>query len=537
MSELSIPGTNLRSFIFRKLPAILTPISDIVTAKSNIFFTSKRLPWMIIFLGVALRLAQYLANRSLWLDESYIALNIVQRSFSQLFGPLDYHQVAPIGFLLIEKVAVQAFGNTEYALRLFPLFSGIVALLLLYKLASWYLAPRATIIALGLFSIADPLIYYSSEVKQYSSDVAVALILYLIAVRCSEREKLTLGQATILGIVGSIAIWFSHPAIFILAGIGTTLTLVSLKNKEWQKISQLSIVASFWLLNFVLFYFVFARKDLSNIESLATAWGQGRTTAGVFMPFLPLSLSEIMWFVKAFTEIFFPTGLSAAIAALPFIVACVSALQQRNGKFFILLSPIVFALLASGFDRYPFSGRLLLFVGPAVLIVIADGLNEIRDKTRHAPIIWITVVALLFFPRVIDATYYLKEPRTKEEISPAISYLKEHRRDKDVIYLYCMAYYSFRYYQNKYGFTDNDYIVGILSRDNWRKYIADLDKLRGYPRVWLVFSHVYRGNEVDEERLYLYHLDSIGKRLDSFKTVGAAVYLYDLTGPLPAKQL
>jgi len=159
MSELSIPGTNLRSFIFRKLPAILTPISDIVTAKSNIFFTSKRLPWMIIFLGVALRLAQYLANRSLWLDESYIALNIVQRSFSQLFGPLDYHQVAPIGFLLIEKVAVQAFGNTEYALRLFPLFSGIVALLLLYKLASWYLAPRATIIALGLFSIADPLIY------------------------------------------------------------------------------------------------------------------------------------------------------------------------------------------------------------------------------------------------------------------------------------------------------------------------------------------------------------------------------------------
>jgi len=229
--------------------------------------------------------------------------------------------------------------------------------------------------------------------------------------------------------------------------------------------------------------------------------------------------------------------LSAAIAALPFIVACVSALQQRNGKFFILLSPIVFALLASGFDRYPFSGRLLLFVGPAVLIVIADGLNEIRDKTRHAPIIWITVVALLFFPRVIDATYYLKEPRTKEEIRPAISYLKDHRQDKDVIYLYCMAYYSFKYYQNKYGFTDNDYIVGIWSRDNWRKYIADLDKLRGHPRVWLVFSHVYRGNGVDQERLYLYHLDSIGKKLDSFNTVGAAVYLYDLTGPLPSKQL
>ncbi len=94
MSEPVILGINLRSFIIRKLPAILTPISDIVTAKSNIFFTSKRLPWMIIFLGVALRLAQYLANRSLWLDESYIALNIVQRSFSQLLQPLDFNQAA-----------------------------------------------------------------------------------------------------------------------------------------------------------------------------------------------------------------------------------------------------------------------------------------------------------------------------------------------------------------------------------------------------------------------------------------------------------
>ncbi len=474
MSELSNPGTNLRSFIFRKFPAILTPLSDIVTAKSNIFFSSKRLPWMIIFLGVALRLAQYLANRSLWLDESYIALNIVQRSFSQLFGPLDYHQVAPIGFLLIEKVAVQAFGNTEYALRLFPLLCGIVALFLFYKLAPSYLAPRAVTLGLGLFSIADPSIYYSSEVKQYSSDVTVALILYLIAIRYWEQEKPTFGHKAIFGIVGSIAIWFSQ---------------------------------------------------------------KGRSR-GSFMPFVPISFSEIAWFVNSFSEIFgIPIGLSSTVAALPFIVGCASVFHQRKEKFAILILPIFFTLLASGFDRYPFNGRLLLFIGPSVLIVIAEGLNQIRDKTLHAPIIWITVVALLFVPRVIDATYYLKEPRTKEEIRPAISYLKEHRRDKDVIYLYCMAYYSFKYYQNKYGFTDNDYIVGIWSRDNWRKYIADLDKLRGHPRVWLVFSHVYRGNGVDEEKLYLYHLDSIGKKLDSFNTVGAAVYLYDLTGPLPSKQL
>ena len=313
MSELSNPGTNLRSFIFRKFPAILTPLSDIVTAKSNIVFSSKRLPWMIIFLGVALRLAQYLANRSLWLDESYIALNIVQRSFSQLFGPLDYHQVAPIGFLLIEKVAVQAFGNTEYALRLFPLLCGIVALFLFYKLAPSYLAPRAVTLGLGLFSIADPSIYYSSEVKQYSSDVTVALILYLIAIRYWEQEKPTFGHKAIFGIVGSIAIWFSHAAVFVLSGIGISLLLVSLKRKNWTKVSEVSITCSFWLASFAVFYFFFLRKDLSNVESLAILWGKGRSR-GSFMPFVPISFSEIAWFVNSFSEIFgIPTGLSSTV--------------------------------------------------------------------------------------------------------------------------------------------------------------------------------------------------------------------------------
>ena len=38
----------------------------------------------IIALGVVLRLAQYLSNRVLWLDEARLALNIVNRSVTEL---------------------------------------------------------------------------------------------------------------------------------------------------------------------------------------------------------------------------------------------------------------------------------------------------------------------------------------------------------------------------------------------------------------------------------------------------------------------
>ena len=77
----------------------------------------------ICLIGAIVRLTQYFANRSLWLDEAMLANNIVPRSFSDLARALDHGQVAPIGFLWIEKALVSILGNNEFALRLFPLRS------------------------------------------------------------------------------------------------------------------------------------------------------------------------------------------------------------------------------------------------------------------------------------------------------------------------------------------------------------------------------------------------------------------------------
>ena len=71
--------------------------------------------------------------------------------------------------------------------------------------------------------------------------------------------------------------------------------------------------------------------------------------------------------------------------------------------------------------------------------------------------------------------------------------------------------------------------MGVNSWDNWDEYIQDLDKLRGNSRVWLLFAHVWQGNGIDEERFFLDHLDSIGRRLDTATSTGASVYLYDLS--------
>ncbi|MBK8875589.1 MAG: hypothetical protein IPN13_17395 [Bacteroidetes bacterium] len=66
----------------------------------------KQINWIgagFIVVGVGLSILNFMNFRSLWLDEAMLALNIVNKSAMELLQPLDYNQVAPIGFLLIEK--------------------------------------------------------------------------------------------------------------------------------------------------------------------------------------------------------------------------------------------------------------------------------------------------------------------------------------------------------------------------------------------------------------------------------------------------
>ena len=59
--------------------------------------------WLAVVVGALLRLERYLSNRSLWLDESLLALNLREKSLHGVLGTLDYNQSAPAGFLVIEK--------------------------------------------------------------------------------------------------------------------------------------------------------------------------------------------------------------------------------------------------------------------------------------------------------------------------------------------------------------------------------------------------------------------------------------------------
>src|SRR5262245_53036591 len=180
------------------------------------------LAWACIGIGMAIRVVQYFANRSLWYDEALLARNIVGRSFSGLLLPLD-RSGAPLGFLMVEKMSVIVFGANEWALRLIPFLGSIVPIVLLYSLANTSVSETAGPIAVRLFAFGEPLIYYAAAVKQYSTDVTFTIMVVLLTLAVAERDDLSPAWLGGYGLAGAIAVWFSHPAVFVLAACGLTL--------------------------------------------------------------------------------------------------------------------------------------------------------------------------------------------------------------------------------------------------------------------------------------------------------------------------
>jgi hypothetical protein len=120
---------------------------------------------------------------------------------------------------------------------------------------------------------------------------------------------------------------------------------------------------------------------LSNVstevaEILEDYWKEG------FMPFPPRSLADVRWFGETFLHLFEdPVGLGfTAIAAMVFLIGCAAIFSEKQQRGLILLSPLFFALLASGFRKYSFNGRLLLFLIPAIFILVASQLSSYLSR-------------------------------------------------------------------------------------------------------------------------------------------------------------
>jgi uncharacterized membrane protein len=477
----------------------------------------------LVFAGFVLRLRQYFSGRSLWLDEAMLANNILSRTFTGLFQPLSDNQGAPVGFLLLQKTITLILGNSEYALRLLPFVAGILSLAAMFALMRKITSPFVGTLALALFAFSPALVYYASEVKQYSSDVAIALGLCLLYLKY-EQAEINPKDAVLLALAGTFAVWVSHPALFVLGGIGLALFLLSVREKNSHRMITLLLIAAAWSLSLGALYFVNLRQ-LASHQFFQDFWREG------FLPrALPDALAWLGYSLYAPFADLLGLRTQYVFTAFLFLIGLVG-LTRRLPRLGLALALIfILALFASFLTLYPFAGRMVLFLAPALILLLADGTEAVAALfARPAWLAWTVRLALtgylLFGPLTIAAENFTA-PKTREHIRPTMEYLRDFRKDGDLVYIYYWAEHAVHYYAPKYGFEMSDFIIGTDHHDQPEAYRAELDSLRGNSRVWFLFSHVYEDGDFNERDYILGYLDSVGKLLREYRVPGTSIYLY-----------
>jgi hypothetical protein len=479
----------------------------------------------LFVIGVAIRLYFLGMGRSLWLDEAMLSLNIVERSMLDLFQPLGYKQAAPLGFLISEKAAIMIFGNSDYILRLFPFLFGAGSVLLIYPVARKYSAGWAPIIALLLLAVTPSAIYYSAEVKQYSSEIFTTLVLIYFAPRLLNRD---VSRAEMLGfgLVAATAQWFSLSSLFVTAGIYLTLGLHYLKSKDWKKVFLFGASALIWLVNLLFLYFI-SFRFLTDNKALASYWNAF---------FAPMPSSESLgWYHNALFEFlrypadFPPSLLTAALM----LIGLVSFGLRKWELLLFLTMPILLALIASGLKKYPFEGRLLLFLLPYAIFMVAEGVERIRVlfAEKHeavAAAAALALVAYLSLFEIDEKVERLHHLSTREHIKPLMKRIAENRRKSDQIYIYYGAAPAFKYYSARFGFSDDDYLRGRSHRKHPEKYAEDLARITHSGRVWMLFTHKCPSCEVNEEELIVERMKRHYERaVLAEKQNDASLYLFE----------
>ena len=493
--------------------------------------TIPRLSTFLVLLGVALRVWAYAADPAFWLDEVLLARNIVGLPLRDLVtAPLYLDQVAPRGFLLVEKLAVLALGKSELVLRLFPFLCGIAGLFLFRRLAERTLEGWAVPLAIALCAIGIPFIRYGTEVKQYHVDATAAILLLLVALDLRGREVST-RRLWLVGLAGFILTWLSQASVLVMAGIGAAYAVMWLVSRDRSVARVLLVVMPVWALAAVAAILA-GRQSMtpSTRAFMQDFWATG------FFPLPFGSLADLQWFWVQALSMFTEPGLLRWRWPVLFLAVALLGMvrlwRTRRDVALLLLGPLAVALAAAVGQQYPFRGRLAFYLIPGLLLAVAAGAEWIRRAaSRLHPSVGGAAMAALLVPPILA----LAEAPPPYDIEPhhaMLGHLQRHRRPGDAVHVFPLSRIGVLYYGPRYGLRPDEWTTSVCDRNDTRAFVRDVDRYRGAARLWLVTSGArpYRTARPAVQG----YLGTIGVKVDSLVRPSlqfgwVSLELYDLT--------
>ncbi len=371
--------------------------------------------WLILALAALLRFWG-LGVKQLWLDE---ILQLLHSSPDTLQGILEGvardRGGAPLDYLIQHVFITNLGGPIEWTARMHAALFGVLAVYLIYALCqTLFHNPRWSLLSALLLCFYPFHHHYSQEARPYSLFALLILILYFLFFRLLKEDRLRL--------------WIGFAMAACLAFYTHAFTVIAL-------FGQLLILGYFQLLR---------RERLSTALRRATVFLCCSALAvAAYVPWLRYSYFNAKGdsppgnVVRLFFEMVKGLGDGSYPLAIVLILCAAAGVYRlgalrysfESGALLLwVLTPFPLVLIILNLRNYFFSARQLIFVVPALIILVAVGADYIGQRYRRR--YFSPVMILILISVVVIALHYRDK---RDDLRAVGQYLKMNVRSTDVI--------------------------------------------------------------------------------------------------------
>jgi hypothetical protein len=363
------------------------------------------------------------------------------------------------------------------------------------------------------------LIRYVCEVKPYEIDALVSALLLLTGA-CLLRRWRT-GDLLCFMAAAMIAPWFSYTSCFVSGAVGTTAALQYFSARQPKRALLIAAATGVAALSFLINYYYFCKSPSSAMMAMhRDEW--------LRLP--PRNLSDIRLDGSLLLEsLVSPGGFDLPVIGLLLLgLGAAAFFMERNSLGALLGCTVLLGIIGSQAAKYPWTGRLLLFLVPVMCLAAGFGMQFIGQsmERRRFQMTAALICVLTLLPLGYTQFRRTVRPFLHQGAQTAMDLISARAPAGSQVFIDDYSTPVFRFYDRHGEFSARFHVIGSgLFMQDEEVYRQQLLALKGKGKVWVFFPDYYIGG-TDHPASVLATLDTIGHREDAIDLFTSKAYLY-----------
>jgi hypothetical protein len=469
-----------------------------------------------------------LARPSLWHDEG-ISVYIASKGVREILRETGATDHPPLYFLLLHFWLGLA-GKSEFSVRFFSVFWGVISIALLYPLGLRIFGVGNAQLAMFLLASSPFFVRYAQEARGYTLWVALILASFYFLGRGWKENAPRFWLAYSLSALATLYTHFF--SAFALAAQAAYVSFRLLLRADGRLFPWPKRAITFSFLSVALGFLPWIPCLIYQVKFNATYW-PGTLNLGK-------ALREWLRAFAVGETLSGPWARAGEILFLAFIVVGIVAafanFRKQKHRFFIAFYPAfalaTFALLLFSFalNHPKYHPRYLLPTLPLALLLFSNGVDFLKGKASYLP--YPFFLAFLWANLLSLQNYYLNPAFSRDDFRLVVDYINRNAQPGDGVILVGGHFFPVFEYYNRTGLPFYPATPGILPRvdkpiTSWEAAMLLNEVAFRHRRVWLV---LWQEELADPRHIFADLLTTYAQRLPVHLKVdrGPALLLFSL---------